>query len=83
VIRTVEPTQRQFGEVDAAFASDEGVGDRTLAFWQRPHHDYFGRQAALGRRMLWCERFRLAARLDTDAAPDLTRAGLEADNKKD
>jgi uncharacterized protein YhfF len=46
VIRTVEPTQRQFDEVDAAFAFDEGVGERTLDFWQRAHRDYFDRPDA-------------------------------------
>ena len=60
VIETTEVTYRRFGEVDAAFAHDEGEGDRSLAYWQQAHRNYFGR---LGRfsedMMLMCERFRL------------------------
>ena len=60
VIETTEVTYRRFGEVDAAFAHDEGEGDRSLAYWQQAHRSYFGR---LGRfsedMMLMCERFRL------------------------
>jgi len=33
VLETVELTNRRFGEVDAAFAYDEGEGDRTLEWW--------------------------------------------------
>ena len=60
VIETTEVTYRRFGDVDAAFAHDEGEGDRSLAYWQQAHRNYFGR---LGRfsedMMLMCERFRL------------------------
>ena len=60
VIETTEVTYRRFGEVDAAFASEEGEGDRSLAYWRSAHRNYFGR---LGRfsedMMLMCERFRL------------------------
>ena len=60
VIETLEVTYRRFGEVDAAFASEEGEGDRSLAYWRDAHRNYFGR---LGRfsedMMLMCERFRL------------------------
>ena len=44
VIETIELTQRRFDEVDAAFAFEEGEGDRTLASWRRAHRNYFGRQ---------------------------------------
>ncbi len=64
VIETVEYTQRHFDQVDAAFAHDEGEGDRSLAHWRQAHERYFRR---LGRfapdMMLYCERFRLVARL--------------------
>jgi uncharacterized protein YhfF len=74
VIETVELTQRRFGEVDAAFALDEGEGDRTLAFWRRAHQNYFGRQGSFAPDMLlYCERFRLVARLDAGSAPDLAQ----------
>jgi hypothetical protein len=33
-----------FSLVDAAFAWDEGEGDRSLAWWQRAHRDFFQRQ---------------------------------------
>ena len=71
VIETVELTQRRFDEVDAAFAFDEGEGDRTLASWTRAHRNYFGRQGTFAPDMLlWCERFRLVARLDRDEGRD-------------
>lgn len=60
VIETIEVTYRRFNEVDAAFAYEEGEGDRSLAHWREAHRTYFGR---LGRfsedMMLMCERFRL------------------------
>jgi len=65
VLETVELTQRRFGEVDAAFAFDEGEGDRTLASWRRAHRNYFGRRGTFAPDMLlWCERFRVVARID-------------------
>ena len=60
VIESTEITFRRYGEMDAAFAHDEGEGDRSLAYWREAHRGYFGR---LGRfsedMMLTCERFRL------------------------
>jgi len=60
VIESTEVTYRRFDEVDAAFAYDEGEGDRSLAYWRNAHRAYFGR---LGRfsedMMLMCERFRV------------------------
>jgi uncharacterized protein YhfF len=60
VIESTEVTYRRYGEVDAAFAHDEGEGDRSLAYWRQAHRNYFSR---LGRfsedMMLMCERFRL------------------------
>ncbi|MGY8667266.1 ASCH domain-containing protein [Bradyrhizobium sp. UFLA05-109] len=65
VIETTEVTYRRFHEVDAAFAYDEGEGDRSLAYWGGAHRSYFGR---LGRfsedMMLMCERFRLVEVFD-------------------
>jgi uncharacterized protein YhfF len=34
VLETLEITRHRFDQVDAAFAYDEGEGDRTLAFWR-------------------------------------------------
>jgi uncharacterized protein YhfF len=74
VIETIELTQRCFDQVDAAFAFEEGEGDRTLASWRRAHRNYFGRQGTFASNMLlYCERFRLLARLDADAALEITR----------
>jgi uncharacterized protein YhfF len=43
VLQTLELTQRRFDEVDAAFAFDEGEGDRSLAYWREAHRRYFTR----------------------------------------
>jgi uncharacterized protein YhfF len=68
VIETVELDQRRFDEVDAAFASDEGEGDRTLEDWREGHRRYFTREGTFAPDMtLWCERFRLIRVLDREA----------------
>jgi uncharacterized protein YhfF len=41
IIRTARVEVRRFGDVDEAFAWDEGEGDRTLADWRRGHLWYF------------------------------------------
>jgi uncharacterized protein YhfF len=68
VIETIEVTYGRFIEVDAAFAFEEGEGDRSLAYWRSAHRNYFGR---LGRfsedMMLMCERFRLIEAFGDDA----------------
>ena len=64
VAETIELTMRRFDQVDADFAFDEGEGDRTLAFWQEAHRRYFSRRGVFSTLMsLWCERFRVVARL--------------------
>lgn len=64
VVETVEIEQRRFDRVDAAFAHDEGEGDRSLAFWRAAHRDYFARQGNFADDMpLWCERFRVVVTL--------------------
>jgi uncharacterized protein YhfF len=53
-------TYRRFGEVDAAFAYEEGEGDRSLTCWREAHRRYFGRLGKFSEdMMLMCERFRL------------------------
>ena len=60
VIETAELTHRRFPEVDAAFAHDEGEGDRTLSYWRGAHEIYFSRLGQFAPDMLlWCERFRI------------------------
>ncbi len=60
VIESVEISYRRYNEVDAAFAHDEGEGDRSLAYWRDAHRRYFGRMGRFSEdMMLMCERFRL------------------------
>lgn len=68
VLRTVELSQRRFHEVDAAFAYDEGEGDRSLRFWREAHTRYFTRLGLFAPdMMLWCERFELVGRVDENS----------------
>ena len=68
VLETVELTKRRFPEVDAAFAYDEGEGDRTLEWWRNAHRNYFGRRGEFSEDMtLYCERFRVVERIDEKA----------------
>lgn len=67
VLETVELTKRRFGEVDAAFAYDEGEGDRTLEWWRNAHRNYFGRRGEFSEDMtLYCERFGVIERIDEE-----------------
>jgi uncharacterized protein YhfF len=60
VIETTEVTFRRYEDVDAAFAHDEGEGDRSLAYWRDAHRRYFTRLGKFSNNMmLMCERFRL------------------------
>lgn len=65
IIETTEIIIRPYNEVDAAFAYDEGEGDRSLAYWRWAHWCFFSRQCAqIGNTVaeempLVCERFRL------------------------
>ena len=65
VIETIELTQLRFPEVDAAFAYDEGEGDRTLSYWRKAHETYFTRLGQFAPDMLlYCERFRIVEIID-------------------
>jgi len=63
VIRTTRVDIVPFKEVDAAFAFEEGEGDRSLAYWREAHWEYFVRELSdLGREAapdmpVVCERF--------------------------
>jgi uncharacterized protein YhfF len=60
VIETTEVSYCRYGEVDAAFACEEGEGDRSLAYWRAAHRRYFTRLGKFSEdMMLMCERFRL------------------------
>ncbi len=64
VLETVEITRRRFDEVEAAFAYDEGEGDRTLSWWRQAHTNYFSRRGEFAPGMeVYCERFRLVEAL--------------------
>jgi len=87
VIRTTQIDRRPFCEVDAAFAWDEGEGDRTLADWMDGHRRFFARElAAVGRAfdeemLVDLERFELlypfdAARNPVDCGPRIVPACL-------
>jgi len=78
VIETVDVSYRRFGEVDAAFAYDEGEGDRSLGHWRDAHRNYFGRQGKFREdMMLMCERFRLVE-IFSDISPHVGEGGTTA-----
>jgi uncharacterized protein YhfF len=58
VLETVDLFQKRYDEVDAAFAYDEGEGDRSLQYWRDAHRRYFGGKGQFTEDMLlYCERF--------------------------
>jgi uncharacterized protein YhfF len=60
VIESTEVSYRRYIDIDAAFAYEEGEGDRSLTYWRAAHRRYFGRQGKFSEdMMLMCERFRL------------------------
>jgi uncharacterized protein YhfF len=71
VIETTGVEIMRFSEVSAAFAAEEGEGDRSLAYWQDAHRTFFGRQGTFSEDMqVVCERFRL---LQTFEQPEPVR----------
>jgi uncharacterized protein YhfF/GNAT superfamily N-acetyltransferase len=75
VIRTTSVDRRAFRDVDAAFAWDEGEGDRTLADWRKGHRSFFTREMnAAGRAfeegmLVDLERFELLYPFDAAMNP--------------
>jgi uncharacterized protein YhfF len=71
IIRTTSVAVVPFDEVDAAFAYDEGEGDRSLEYWRDVHWEYFTRElASLGRAAtpampVVCERFEIVYPIET------------------
>ena len=58
----IETTEVRVAEVDAAFASDEGEGDRSLAYWRAAHERFFSETlpGPFDEKMpVVCERFRV------------------------
>ena len=76
IIRTTRVELMPFDAVPAEFAAAEGEGDGTLAFWQRAHRAYFGRECArIGRNFaadmpVCCERFELVHPLPPSPPPE-------------
>ncbi|TLM98322.1 MAG: ASCH domain-containing protein [Actinobacteria bacterium] len=70
VIKTTRVDVVPFDQVDAAFAYDEGEGDRSLEYWRDVHWEYFTRELTeLGREAtpnmpVVCERFEVVYRAD-------------------
>ena len=72
ILETVELKRRRFGDVAAAFAHDEGEGDRPLADWRRMHTAYFTRRGEFSPDMeLYCERFTLIEVLEGERRGDV------------
>jgi uncharacterized protein YhfF len=65
VVEVTEVRVVPFDQVDEAFASDEGEGDRSLASWRDAHWRYFSRECTrlggepTGTMPVVCRRFRL------------------------
>lgn len=65
IIETTEVCQLPFAEVDAAFAFDEGEGDRSLNYWREAHREFFSATLPQVGRVfdetmpVLCERFRV------------------------
>jgi len=65
IVETTEVTIRNYDEVDAAFAREEGEGDLSLEYWREAHKNFFSRLLPnIGKQFseempLVCERFRL------------------------
>lgn len=76
VVQTVEMEIKPYDQVDAAFAYEEGEGDRSLAYWREAHRRFFTRTlAAIGREFdetmpLVCERFRVLYRRPAGAGDE-------------
>ncbi len=76
VIRLTEVRHMPFNEVDAAFAFDEGEGDRSLDYWRQAHWDFFSRcpdevNGELSPTMMvTCQRFELLFPADAASQPE-------------
>ena len=65
IVEAVEMTVRNYNEVDADFAREEGEGDLSLNYWREEHRNFFSRVLPkIGKEFsedmpLVCERFRV------------------------
>jgi len=74
IVESTEVTIRNYNEVDAQFAHDEGEGDLSLEYWREAHRNFFSRTLPkIGKEFseempLVCERFKLIF-ATTDSTP--------------
>ncbi|KFX03567.1 cytoplasmic protein [Pectobacterium betavasculorum] len=60
VIRTRSLTLVRYCDITAEMAAKEGEGDKSLAFWQQAHQEFFEREGTFAPDMLLvCEEFEL------------------------
>src|SRR3954447_676748 len=52
VVETVDLVKKRFHEVDAAFAWEEGEGNRSLEAWRDAHRRFFTRKGQFAENML-------------------------------
>lgn len=65
VIRTVSLTLVRYCDVSAEMAAKEGEGDKSLAYWQQGHQEFFERTGDFSPDMLLVfEQFKLVEVLD-------------------
>lgn len=65
VIRTVSLTLIRYCDVSAEMATKEGEGDKSLAYWQQGHQEFFERAGDFSPDMLLVfEQFKLVEVLD-------------------
>lgn len=71
LLRTTEAVVRPFGQIDAAFAYEEGEGDRSYETWRAGHERFFARDVesagvpTTDELPVVCERFAVAGRFDS------------------
>ena len=66
VVETTEVRVVRAGDVDLAFAQDEGEGFRSVAEWRRAHEDFWSGEEIDDDTLVVAERFRLVE----STAPD-------------
>ena len=63
VVETTEVRIVRAGDVDLAFARDEGEGFETVADWRRAHEEFWADQEIGDDTLIVAERFRVVERL--------------------
>ena len=62
VVETTEVRVVRVGQIDRAFARDEGEGFESVADWRTVHERFWSDRAITDETLVVCERFRLIAR---------------------